>query len=60
MGFLMNPGYVALNAMGIEGHGNYCRNDRKGSCLYPHLGSRLNQTPTIEALNDGAFMIMKR
>ena len=29
MGFLMNPGYVALNAMGIEGHGNCCRNDKK-------------------------------
>jgi hypothetical protein len=57
MGFLVNTGYVALNGMGTESHGNYCWNDGNGNCLSSPLSFRLNQTLTVLALNNGAFMI---
>jgi hypothetical protein len=60
MGFLVNTGYVALNGMGIEGHGNYCWNDGNGNCLNSPLSLRLNQTLTVVALNNGDFMITNR
>lgn len=60
IGSLVNTGYVALNGIGVEGHGNYCWNDGNGGCLSSPLSFRLNQTLTIEALNNGDFMIMNR
>ncbi len=57
MGFLVNTGYVALNGMGIQRHGNYCWNDGNGNCLNSPLSFRLNQTPTVVAMNNGDFMI---
>jgi hypothetical protein len=60
MGSLVNTGYVALNGMGIEGHGNYCWNDGNGNCLNAPLSFRLNQTLTVAALNNGNFMLKNR
>ena len=60
LGSLVNTGYVALNGMGVEGHGNYCWNDGSDGCLNSPLSFRLNQTLTVEALNNGDFMIMNR
>jgi len=60
MGFLVNTGYVALNGMGIEGHGNYCWNDGNGNCLNSPLSFRLNQTLTVVAMNNGDFVITNR
>jgi hypothetical protein len=59
-GYLVNTGYIALNGMGIEGHGNYCWNDGNGNCLSSPLSFRLNQTLTVVALNNGDFMINNR
>lgn len=60
LGFLVNTGYVALNGMGIEGHGNYCWNDGNGNCFNSPLSFRLNETLTVVALNNGDFMIGNR
>ena len=60
MGYIVNTGFVALNGLGIHGHGNYCWNDGSGGCLNSPLSFRLNQTLTVEALNNGDFMIMNR
>jgi hypothetical protein len=60
MGYLVNTGYVALNGMGIEGHGNYCWNDGNGNCLNSPSSFRLNQTLTVVAMNNGDFMISNR
>jgi hypothetical protein len=43
MGFLVNTGYVALNGMGIQSHGNYCWNDGNGNCLNSPLSFRLTK-----------------
>jgi len=60
MGFLVNTGYIALNGIGIEGHGNYCWSDGDGNCLNSPLSFRLNETLTVDALNNGDFMISNR
>jgi len=60
MDFLLNTGYVALNGMGIESHGNYCWNDGNGKCLISPLSFRLNQTLTVVALSNGDFVIGNR
>jgi hypothetical protein len=60
MGYLVNTGYVALNGHGIQGRGNYCWDNGSGQCLNVPLSFRLNQTLTVEALNDGNFMIRNR
>jgi hypothetical protein len=60
MGFLVNTGYVALNGMGIQGHGNYCWNNGNGNCLSSPLSFRLNQTLTVVAMNNGDFIIKNR
>jgi hypothetical protein len=33
MGFLLNTGFVALNGMGIEGHGNFAGTTERVSAL---------------------------
>ncbi len=60
MGYLVNTGYVALNGLGTQEHGNYCWNDGNGNCLYSPLSFRLNETLTVDALNNGDFMISNR
>ena len=60
MGYLVNTGYVALNGLGTQGHGNYCWNDGNGNCLYSPLSFRLNETLTVDTLNNGDFMISNR
>jgi hypothetical protein len=60
MGYLADTGYISLNGPGTEGHGNYCWNDGNRNCLNVPLGFSLNQTLTIDALNDGNFMIRNR
>jgi hypothetical protein len=60
MGYLVNTGYVALNGMGIAGHGNYCWNDGNGNCLSSPLSFRLNQTLRVVAMNNGDFLISNR
>ena len=60
MGFLVNTGYVALNGLGTQGHGNYCWNDGKGKCLNAPLSFRPNETLTVAALNNGNFMLKNR
>ncbi len=60
LGYLVDTGYVALNGPGTAGHGNFCWNDGNGSCLKMPLGFSLNQTVTVDALNDGNFMIRNR
>lgn len=60
MGYLVNTGYVALNGLGISGHGNYCWNSGNGNCLNAPLSFRLNETLSVEALNDGNFMVKNR
>src|SRR5438094_9978820 len=57
MGYLVNTGYVALNGLGTQGHGNYCWNDGNGKCLTEPLSFSLNQTLAVDALNDGNFML---
>jgi hypothetical protein len=60
MGFLVNTGYVPLDGMGIESHGNYCWNDGNGNCLNSPLSFRLNETLTVVALSNGDFVIRNR
>ena len=60
MGYLVNTGFVALNGPGIPGHGNFCWNDGHNNCLSTPLGLSLNQTVTVEALNNGNFMLRNR
>ncbi len=60
MGFLVNTGYIALNGMGVEGHGNYCWDNGSGNCLNSPLSFRLNQTLTVVASNNGDFKISNR
>ena len=60
MGYLVNTGFVALNGLGIPGHGNFCWNDGHSSCLGRPLGFSLNQTLTVEALKNGNFMLKNR
>jgi hypothetical protein len=60
MGYLVNTGYVALNGLGTSGHGNFCWNDGHNSCLGTPLAFSLNQTLTVEALNNGNFMLQNR
>lgn len=57
MGYLVNTGYVALNGPGTPGHGNYCWNDGNNNCLGAPLSFNMNQALTVEALNNGNFMI---
>ena len=56
-GFLVDTGYIALNGAGTFGHGNFCWTNGSNSCLGSTLTFGLNQTLTVEALNDGNFMI---
>src|SRR5260370_8115854 len=58
MGFLVNTGYVALNGMGIQGHGNYCWNDGNGNCLNSTLSFRLTQTLTVVPMINVDLLIM--
>jgi hypothetical protein len=60
MGYLVNTGYIPLNGLGTQGHGNYCWDDGNGGCLNAPLSFRLNQTLTVEALNNGNFVIRNR
>ena len=60
MGYLVNTGYVALNGLGTQGHGNYCWNNGNGKCLTAPLSFSLNQTLAVDALNDGSFMLKNR
>jgi hypothetical protein len=60
MGYLVNTGYVALNGLGTQGHGNFCWNDGNGSCLNAPLSFGLNETLTVSALNNGNFMLKNR
>ena len=60
MGYLVNTGYVALNGPGIQGHGNYCWNDGNNNCLGMPQSFDMNQALTVEALNNGNFMIKNR
>lgn len=60
MGYIVNTGYIALNGLGTTGHGNYCWDNGKGSCLTTPLNFDPNQALTVEALNNGNFMIIIR
>ena len=60
MGYLINTGYVALNGPGTSDHGNYCWDDGHGNCLGTPRSFNVNQTVTIEALNNGNFMLRNR
>ena len=60
MGYLVNTGYVALNGLGTPGHGNYCWDKGNGRCLNAPLNFSSNQALTVEALNNGNFMIINR
>jgi len=59
-GYLVDTGYLALNGPGTAGHRNFCWNDGNGGCLKVPLNFSLNQTLTVDALNDGNFMIRNR
>ena len=60
MGYLVNTGYVALNGPGTPNHGNYCWNDGNNNCLSTPLSFNMNQALTVEALNNGNFMLKSR
>ena len=60
MGYLVNTGYVALNGLGTQGHGNYCWDDGYGNCLNAPLSFSLNETLTVAALNNGKFILVNR
>ena len=60
IGYLVNTGYVALNGLGTQGHGNYCWNSGSGNCLNAPLRFRLNETLSVAALNNGNFMVKNR
>ena len=57
LGYLVNTGYVALNGPGTANHGNYCWNDGNNKCLSTPQSFNMNQTLTVEALNNGNFVI---
>jgi len=59
-GYLVNTGYIALNGAGTLNRGNFCWSDGHNSCLGTPLGFSLNQTLTVEALNNGNFMLKNR
>lgn len=56
-GYLVNNGFVALNGQGTLGHGNFCWDNGHNDCLSTPLNFSLNQTLTVEALNNGEFML---
>jgi len=60
MGYLVNTGYVPLNGLGTQGHGNYCWDDGTSNCLNAPLSFRLNETLSVAALNNGNFMLKNR
>ena len=60
MGYPVNTGYIALNGVGTLGHGNCCWNDGNGDYLNVPLSFRLNQTLSVEALNNGSFVLRNR
>ncbi len=60
MGYLADTSYISLNGPGTGGHGNFCWNDGNGNCLKGPLSFSLNQTLSVDALNDGNFMISNR
>jgi len=60
MDYLVNTGYIALNGIGTQTHGNYCWNDGNGKCRNAPLSFRLNETLNVTALNDGNFMLKNR
>jgi hypothetical protein len=57
MGFLTDTEYIALNGAGTPGHGNFCWNNGNNGCLSSPMNLGPNQTLTVDALNDGNFMI---
>lgn len=59
-GYLVNTGSLALNGQGTQGHGNYCWDNGNGSCLTAALSFSPNEALTVEALNNGNFMIINR
>lgn len=60
MGYLVNTGYVALNGPGTTGNGNYCWDDGHNNCLSTPLNFNMNQALTVEAMNNGNFMLKSR
>src|SRR6266699_5764578 len=59
-GYLVDTGYIALNGPGIQGRGNFCWDSGNGTCLNIPLSLAVNQTVTVEAMNNGNYMIRNR
>ncbi len=59
-GYLVDTGYIALNGPGIQGRGNFCWDSGNGTCLNIPISLAVNQTVTVEALNNGNYMIRNR